>query len=102
MPLLSLRGRPEVRLGGFASLAGGHAGRVLGAGGDGCAAEPQAAAAVPEPDRSEPEAPATTAETAEPDSTAGPSDDLDAMLAGLSAPPPAVPDTADAVGGRSR
>jgi type VI secretion system protein ImpC len=108
MPLLSLRGRPEVRQGGFRSLAGGT---LAGFWAPAEMAAPQGATATapaPEPDPSgpEPEAPAVTDTpvpapdaTAMPDGAAGAVDDLDAMLAGLSAPPPAVPEAAAAAGG---
>ena len=108
MPLLSLRGRPEVRQGGFTSLAGGT---LAGFWAPAEMAAPQGATATapaPEPDPSgpEPEAPAVTDTpapapdaTAMPDGAAGAVDDLDAMLAGLSAPPPAVPEAAAAAGG---
>jgi type VI secretion system protein ImpC len=114
MPLLSLRGRPEVRLGGFTSLSGGTLAGFWapaemvapqGAAVAATAAAP-APAAAPEPDQSEPEVPAVTDtpvpavdEAAVPDGDAGATDDLDALLAGLSAPPPAAPDAAAAAGG---
>ncbi len=90
MPLLSLRGRPEVRLGGFTSLSGSP---LAGFWAPTETAAPQHAvanattAAAPEADQSEPEG------------AAGATDDLDSMLAGLSAPPPAATDAAAAVGG---
>jgi hypothetical protein len=108
MPLLSLRGRPEVRLGGFTSLAGGT---LAGFWAPAEMAAPQGAAVAPaseadQPDQSEPEAPAVADtpvpavdEAAVPDGGAGATDDLDALLAGLSAPAPAAPDAAAAAGG---
>ncbi len=108
MPLLSLRGRPEVRLGGFTSLAGGT---LAGFWAPAEMAAPQSAAVAPaseadQPDQSEPEAPAVADtpvpavdEAAVPDGGAGATDDLDALLAGLSAPAPAAPDAAAAAGG---
>jgi hypothetical protein len=101
MPLLSLRGRPEVRLGGFTSLAGGT---LAGFWAPTETTPTQAVAAAAsdvasEPDRSEPETPAAAAEPADPGIAAGATDDLDAMLAGLSAPAPVAADTADATGG---
>jgi type VI secretion system protein ImpC len=108
MPLLSLRGRPEVRLGGFTSLAGGT---LAGFWAPAEMAAPQGAAVAPaseadQPDQSEPEAPAVADtpvpavdEAAVPDGGAGATDDLDALLAGLSAPASAAPDAAAAAGG---
>lgn len=108
MPLLSLRGRPEVRLGGFTSLAGGT---LAGFWAPAEMAAPQSAAVAPaseadQPDQSEPEAPAVADtpvpavdEAAVPDGGAGATDDLDALLAGLSAPASAAPDAAAAAGG---
>jgi type VI secretion system protein ImpC len=90
MPLLSLRGRPEVRQGGFTSLGGSP---LAGFWAPTETAAPERAvatattAAAPEADQSEPEG------------AAGAIDDLDSMLAGLSAPPPVAPDAAAAVGG---
>src|SRR5271157_1299009 len=87
MPLLSIRGRPEVRLGGFSSLVGSPlagfwapvdvkapAGASRGA-----------AAAAAEPEAAEPEAAAEEAPADAPAEEAAMSD-LDKMLAGLSAP----------------
>jgi hypothetical protein len=83
MPLLSIRGRPEVRLGGFASLAGTPlAGFWAPAG----VTPPAAAAPVPPPaaqPSAEPEAEAPAED--------GAMSDLDKMLAGLSAPAEAAP-----------
>lgn len=90
MPLLSLRGRPEVRQGGFTSLGGSP---LAGFWAPTETAAPERAvatattAAAPEANQSEPEG------------AAGAIDDLDSMLAGLSAPPPVAPDAAAAVGG---
>jgi type VI secretion system protein ImpC len=90
MPLLSLRGRPEVRQGDFTSLGGSP---LAGFWAPTETAAPERAvatattAAAPEANQSEPEG------------AAGAIDDLDSMLAGLSAPPPVAPDAAAAVGG---
>ena len=93
MPVVSLRGRPEVRLAGAASLAGTPiAGRWAPvAVAPTPAASAALAAAAPEPAAAEPEAAAevdaaseATAEVSEAPS----SDDLDALLASLSAPTP--------------
>jgi type VI secretion system protein ImpC len=83
MPLLSIRGRPEVRLGGFASLAGTPlAGFWAPAG----VTPPAAAAPVPPP---------AAQPSAEPEAEAPAKDssmsDLDKMLAGLNAPAEAAP-----------
>jgi type VI secretion system protein ImpC len=100
IPVLAIRGRPEVRLGGFASLAGGTlAGRWApvdlkppppptppkpAAAPQPAAARPAAPAKpAPEPEEAEPEAPNV------PDPAA--LDDLDALLAGLDAPAAAAP-----------
>jgi len=101
MPLLSIRGRPEVRLGGFSSLAGSPLAGfwapvgVAPAG----AASPDAAARVAEP-VAEPAAepvwpPTAESEAAAPAEDAGMSD-LDKMLAGLSAPAEAAAEEAPA------
>ena len=91
MPLLSLRGRPEVRLGGFTSLAGaplaGFWAPVAIA-----APQPSTPTALPKPDQVETSAPAM------PEAAASASDDLDALLAGLTASTSAAPDAAVGVG----
>jgi type VI secretion system protein ImpC len=119
MPLLSLRGRPEVRLGGFASLAGTPlAGfwapaKITPASAAAPAAAPapsaaRPAASAPEPEETEapeaaapdstedaPEAEAAPAEAAAEEAPA--SDDLDALLASLNAEPePAAADGTEA------
>ena len=71
MPVLSLRGRPEVRLGGFAALGGGTLAGFW-------------APLVFRPAEAAPAAEATPGPVAEPAEEAAP--DLDALLAGLSAP----------------
>jgi type VI secretion system protein ImpC len=96
MPLLSLRGRPELRLGSFASvkgatLAGFWAPAVLAG-----KATPAAAPASAAPDEPEPtaESEAAEPEAAEPAADAPAAEeeiDLDAMLAGLSAPAEEAP-----------
>ncbi len=82
MPLLSLRGRPELRLGGFLSLAGkpiagfwGHA--------------DVSAKAAPAPIPAAPAAASDDAPAAE--DVAVDTSDLDALLAGLTAEPEAAP-----------
>jgi type VI secretion system protein ImpC len=112
MPLLSLRGRPELRLGGFASVAGpALAGIwapvevVFAPPAPPPAPPPPAAAAPPPPppppppdtseldallaDLSAPAAPPPPAPPPEPPAPAA-EDDLDALLASLDAPPPAA------------
>ncbi len=83
MPLLSLRGRPDVRLGGFASLAGtplaGFWAPVEIKPGAAPAAARPAAAPQAAPDAAAPE-------DAAPEAAADAADDLDALLAGLTAP----------------
>jgi type VI secretion system protein ImpC len=84
IPVLSLRGRPEVRLGGFASVAGGPlAGRWAPVE----VTPPPQPAAAEAPAVEEPAAEAPTAE--EPAAEAAPADDLDALLASLNTAPPA-------------
>jgi type VI secretion system protein ImpC len=117
MPVLSLRGRPEVRLGGFAALGGGTlAGfwapvEIKPAPPPAPAApEPAAPQAVaPEPDAAPGvtdadldallaglETPAAEVETPPAPAAADPVDDLDALLASLSAePPPPAPDATE-------
>jgi type VI secretion system protein ImpC len=130
MPLLSLRGRPELRLGGFASLAGTPLAGVWApveikpavpapvqaveetAVVDESPADPVAAEPVPDPAEAEPAQAETQQAAAEAgedsvdldallaslDTPAAPpaetapaaADDLDALLASLSAPPPAA------------
>ena len=84
MPLLSLRGRPEVRLGGFVSLAGGPLAGFWAP----TAIAPTAAApaAAPPPPAAAP--PAAAAPAAEAPAAAE-DVDLDALLAGLTAEAPA-------------
>ncbi|HET8995253.1 MAG TPA: type VI secretion system contractile sheath large subunit [Acetobacteraceae bacterium] len=98
MPLLSIRGRPEVRLGGFTSLAGSPlAGfwapvdikpvpeKAVPAA-PAAAPQPEPVAAATEP---EPEAGVAT----EPEAAEAPAEDLDALLNSLPEPaaPPAAP-----------
>ena len=93
MPLLSLRGRPELRLGGFSSVRSGSelAGfwaqvKVAAPSGKPSAAAPKAAPApapAPSPKPAPTPAPAPAAAEPPPDTS-----DLDALLAGLSAPDP--------------
>lgn len=97
MPLLSLRGRPEVRLGGFGSLAGtplaGFWAPVEIKPGTTPAAAPQDHA--PETFESATPEPVTPAQAAPEPAAAEEEVDLDALLAGLSAPADAAPaDTA--------
>ena len=88
MPLVSLRGRPEVRLGGFTSLAGSTIAGTWAP----VAIAAAAAQAAPEPVAA---APVETLATEQPATEAAP--DLDALLAGLTepqataAPEPAAP-----------
>ena len=117
MPLLSLRGRPELRLGGFASLTGAPlsgfwAPTAIRA--KPAAAAPTASQEEDATDATETEAPAAEAEEATSDldallaGLAAPAeeadaatpeagaDDLDALLASLNAePPPAAPDATE-------
>ena len=86
MPLLSMRGRPEVRLGGFASLAGrrlpgsGRRRRRLPRDRPQPRPTPQPSPIRPDPRHARPtDQPATSL-------TARRTEDLDAMLAGLNAP----------------
>jgi type VI secretion system protein ImpC len=78
MPTLTLRGRPEVRLGGFSSVAGKPLAGFWAPVEIKPGAEPEPAAAAPVAAPPAPEA----APAAAPDETA----DLDALLASLSAP----------------
>ncbi len=112
MPLLSLRGRPEVRLGSFTSLAATPlAGFWAPAKVTPPAAAAPAAASRPAPAAAAPdstdaadstEAPAAAADSAEAPAAEAPaeaaaSDDLDALLASLNAEPePAAADATDA------
>lgn len=112
IPVLSLRGRPEVRVGGFASLAGRPlAGRWAPVDVTPPKPAPEPAAAAPPPpqaaaEAAEPEpdldallaslgttdadgAPATGAPAEAPAAEAAPADDLDALLASLNAEPAA-------------
>jgi type VI secretion system protein ImpC len=92
MPLVSLRGRPEVRLGGFTSLAGAALAGFW-APVKLTAPEPAPAPATVQ-DRPEPaapavaEAPAPVAERAAADAAGTAADNLDALLASLDAPSP--------------
>jgi type VI secretion system protein ImpC len=88
MPLLSIRGRPEIRLGGFASLAGtplaGFWAPVdVKASAGASPAAPAAAAPTPQAEPAAEDEPAAAED-------AGMSD-LDKMLAGLNAPAEAAP-----------
>ncbi len=125
MPLLSLRGRPEVRLGGFASLAGSPLAGFWGAPEIKPAQPPPAAAPAPPPARppvAEPEPPSAAVappepapaeepadlggspagppdapQTLEPAPATGEEDDLDKLLASLNTgPPPATGDDTEA------
>jgi type VI secretion system protein ImpC len=87
MPLLSLRGRPELRLGGFLSLAG------PALAGFWAPVDVSGKAAPPPPPPDEPETAAEEAE-AEQESPATDTSDLDALLAGLAAEPAAEAETA--------
>ena len=92
MPLLSLRGRPELRLGGFSPVAGTTLAGTTLAGFWGAvvvtppaprgAAASASPAVAPEPDAPEPKAAQPEPETASTD------DDLDAMLAAMNEPEP--------------
>ena len=110
-PVVSIRGRPEVRMAGFASLAGPSlAGRwaPIGAKPAAPAAKPAAAvpgtAAAPEPEsRAEPaaemadlDALMSSLDTQAPSATAADEDevDLDALLSSLDTPEPAAPEAA--------
>ncbi len=87
MPLLSLRGRPEVRLGSFASLAGPPLAGFWAPADTSAkpAPAPQAAAPTAAPAQAAPAEPAAEAPADE-------MPDLDALLAGLNAAPePAAP-----------
>ncbi len=88
MPLFSLRGRPEVRLGGFTSLAGGTLAGFWAPVAIAPAATQAAAAAAPEPIE------AAATDRTEPDAGEAATPDLDALLASLSAP--AEPASAEA------
>ncbi len=87
MPLLSLRGRPEVRLGGFTSLAGTPLAGFWGA--PALKPAPPPAAPPPAAPVAEP-APAETPVAEAQSAAAGAEPDLDALLAGLAAEPPAA------------
>lgn len=105
MPVLSLRGRPEVRLGSFTSLAGTPlAGFWAPAAVQPAAAQPKPAAA-PEPAAPAPAPaaePAAAAEAPEPAAAAAAAadtgtDELDSLLASLNAEPaPAASDSTEA------
>jgi hypothetical protein len=112
MPLVSLRGRPEVRLGGFTSLAGTPlAGFWAPAETKPAAATPAPAAAEEEPEDEDQEAAAAPAEAPQEEAAAPAAeetapaaaaaaepaaDDLDALLASLNTePPPAEPDATE-------
>jgi type VI secretion system ImpB/VipA family protein len=86
MPLLSIRGRPEARLGGFASLAGkplaGFWAPFDAKAPPGTSPAPSPAAPTPAAPASEPEAAADEPAPAEDAAMS----DLDKMLAGLNAP----------------
>jgi type VI secretion system protein ImpC len=96
MPLLALRGRPEVRLGGFTSLAGTPLAGFWGAPSL-QPAPPEAAppAEIPaEPAEPEPAAAAPAEPAAE--APAAGEDDLDKLLASLNAePPPPAPEATE-------
>ena len=111
MPVLSLRGRPEVRLGGFTSLAGtplagfwGPAQATPAAPSDTPAAPQAPEAAPPEEVSAQPasaDEPAAAPEPAAAEPAAASDDaatnELDALLASLNAePPPAAPDATEA------
>jgi type VI secretion system protein ImpC len=92
MPILALRGRPEIRLGGFSSLAGspiaGFWGQAALTPAKAAAPPPAAAPAAAEDDEPAAQAPAAAAEA--------PAEDLDALLAGLTAEAPAPAPAAEA------
>nr|MDA8249955.1 type VI secretion system contractile sheath large subunit [Rhodospirillales bacterium] len=96
MPLVTLRGRPEVRLGGFASLAGTPLAGFWAP----AAIQPTPAPTPPPAATAAVAAPEPVAESAPPaapapaDATAAP--DLDALLAGLATPAAAVAPAATA------
>jgi type VI secretion system protein ImpC len=118
MPLFSLRGRPEVRLGGFSSLAGSplagfwgpadtsapavtpppptQASRPAPVPATPVPATPEAAAAPAEAEAEAPDLDALLASLSAPEAAAAPAaapaaeDDLDALLASLNAEPPAA------------
>jgi type VI secretion system protein ImpC len=107
MPLLSLRGRPELRLGGFNALAGpplaGFWAPVTVA--PPAAATPSASAAeaaveeapAPEVEEDAPEVQTAAPEEPEAAAPAAAEDDLDALLAALNVEPPPPPaDSTDA------
>jgi type VI secretion system protein ImpC len=94
MPLLSLRGRPEVRLGGFTSMAGTPLAGFWGAPTEKTgAAPPPPAARAPAPAPAPVAAPEPAEAPAEPAEEAV---DLDALLAGLAADTPAPAPAAEA------
>ncbi len=88
MPVVSLRGRPEVRLAGAGSVAGtplaGPWKQVTVTAPPPPAAPEAVAVAEPEPVAE------VSAAAPEPEAEEAPVDDLDALLASLSAPPPAA------------
>ena len=94
-PVLSLRGRPEVRVGGFKSLAGGVlAGRwapgdVKTPPANLAPAAPAAPAAKPDAQAAKPDAPAKAAPIAAAPAPAADTSELDALLANLDTPAPA-------------
>ncbi|HUZ63128.1 MAG TPA: type VI secretion system contractile sheath large subunit, partial [Acetobacteraceae bacterium] len=112
MPLLSIRGKPELRLGGFTSVAGSPLAGFWAPGGIAPPAPPPTRAAAPPPpraaaaepaeeeDASDDRAETETTDTADTDTTAaaapdaaGEEVDLDKLLADLNAaPPPAAAD----------
>jgi type VI secretion system protein ImpC len=101
MPVLSLRGRPEVRLGGFTSLAGvplaGFWAPLDIKPAPAPAASPAEPAPAPIPEQiATPEPAATPEPEAAAAETAAPADDLDALLAGLETTPAAPEPAADA------
>ena len=97
-PVIGIRGRPEVRLGGFASLAGPTlAGRWAPAALQAPPPPAQALAPAPAPVSAPVSAPAAVADSEEADveipaSADEPVEDLDALLASLDAPAAAEPE----------
>src|SRR5205814_3046046 len=71
MPMLSMKGRPEVRLGGFGALSGGV---LAGPWAPVTGSTPSSAAPAPAPEAAEPQAEADSTETAEAGTSAEPTE----------------------------